>query len=89
MPPASVAFNAVMCPLRVSVEWGYEKIVRYWAFFDLKKQMKIHGSAIDPMWRLAIFFTNCLTWAKGGNRISKYFDIQPLSLEEYISNVIN
>ena len=38
---------------------------------------------------LAIFFTNCLTCAKGGNQISKYFDVVPPSLEEYISNVIN
>ena len=27
LPPASAAFNAVMCPIRTCVEWGYEKIV--------------------------------------------------------------
>ena len=89
LPPAAVAFNSVMCPIRTSVEWGYEKVVRYWAFLDFKKQMKIQQSAIIPMWHLAIFFTNCLTCAKGGNQISKYFDVIPPSLEEYISNVIN
>ncbi len=41
LPPAAVAFNTVMCPIRTSVEWGYEKVVRYWAFLDFKKQMKI------------------------------------------------
>jgi hypothetical protein len=41
LPPAAVAFNSVMCPIRTSVEWGYEKVVRYWAFLDFKKQMKI------------------------------------------------
>ena len=89
LPPASVAFNSVMCPIRTSVEWGYEKVVRYWAFLDFKKQMKIQQSAIIPMWHLAIFLTNCLTCAKGGNQISKYFEVTPPSLDEYINNVIN
>ena len=89
LPPASVAFNSVMCPIRTCVEWGYEKIVRFWAFLGLKKQMKIQKSAIVPMWHLAIFLTNCLTCAKGGNQISKYFEVTPPSLDEYINNVIN
>jgi len=89
LPPAAVAFNSVMCPIRTCVEWGYEKIVRYWAFLDFKKQMKIQKSLIIPMWHLAIFLTNCVTCARGGNQISKYFNIAPPSLEEYISNVVN
>jgi hypothetical protein len=89
LPPASVAFNAVMYPIRTSVEWGYEKVVRYWAVLDFKKQMKIQQSAIIPMWHLAIFLTNCLTYAKGGNQISNAFDVPPPTLEEYINNVIN
>ena len=89
LPPASVAFNSVMCPIRTCVEWGYEKIVRFWAFLDFKKQMKIQKSAIVPMWHLAIFLTNCLTCANGGNQISKYFGLAPPSLEEYIHNAVN
>ena len=89
LPPASVAFNAVMCPIRTSVEWGYEKIVRYWAFLDFKKQMKIQRCALVPMWRLGVFLTNCLTCAKGGNQISKYFGVAPPSLEEYILKSLN
>jgi hypothetical protein len=89
LPPVSVAFNAVMCPIQMFMEWGYEKVVHYWAFLDFKKQMKIQQSAIIPMWHLAIFFTSCLTCEKGGDPISKYFDVPPPSLEEYINNVIN
>jgi hypothetical protein len=37
LPAAAEAFNRVMCPLRSCVEWGYAKIVRYWAFINLKK----------------------------------------------------
>jgi hypothetical protein len=63
VPPASVAFNAVMCPIWTSVEWGYEKVVCYWAFLDFKKQMKIQQCGLLPMWHLAVFLTNCLTCA--------------------------
>jgi hypothetical protein len=51
--------------------------------------MKIQKSAIVPMWHLAIFLTNCLTCANGGNQISKYFGLAPPSLEEYIHNTVN
>jgi len=89
LPPASVAFNAVMCPICTSVEWGYEKVVWYWAFLDFKKQMKIQRSALVPMWRLGVFLTNCLICAKGGIQISKYFDVAPPSLKEYILKSLN
>ena len=89
LPPASAAFNSIMIPIRTSVEWGYEKIVLYWVFLDYKKVMNIQLSAILPMWHLAIFLTNCLTCAKGGNQISKFFNIEPPSLEEYLLNVTN
>jgi hypothetical protein len=37
LPAAAEAFNRVMCPLRTCVEWGYSKIVLYWAFVDFHK----------------------------------------------------
>jgi hypothetical protein len=46
---ASEAFNRVMCPLRTCVEWGYSNIVRYWAFFDFHKQMKIQLVRVEAM----------------------------------------
>ena len=79
----------VHCVKFQTVEWGYDKIVRYWAFLDYKKAMKIQQCAILLMWHLAIFLTNCLTCAKGGNQISKFFNIEPPSLEEYLLNVTN
>ncbi len=79
LPISLVAFNAVMCPIRTSIEWGYEKILYYWTFLDFKKEMKIQGSDLLPMWYLSVFPTNCLTCTIGigDNRISKYFDLAP------------
>jgi len=61
LPPASVAFNAVMCPIPTAVEWGYEKVVQYWAFLDFKKQMKIQRCVLVSMWHLGVFLKNFLT----------------------------
>jgi hypothetical protein len=37
-------FNSIMSPIQTCMEWGYGKIVQYWAFVDFKKQMKYSGS---------------------------------------------
>ena len=84
----AAAFNAVMSPIQTSVEWGFEKIVKYWAFLDFKKGMKIQKSGIIAMWQLCVFLTNCLTCANGGNQISMYFGVAPPKLEDYIRNVM-
>jgi hypothetical protein len=55
LPPHAVAFNNIICPLCTSVEWGYEKIIKYWDFLDFKKQMKIGKSGIIAMWHMAVF----------------------------------
>ena len=70
LPAAAERFNSVMCPIRTCVEWGYGKIVQYWAFVDFKKQMKIQRVRVEAMWHVAVFLTNALTCARGGNQIS-------------------
>ena len=55
--------------------------MKYWAFLDFKKQIKIEKSGIIAMWHTAVFFTNVLTCTKGGNQISSFFDLLPLSVE--------
>jgi hypothetical protein len=60
---------------------GLQELVKYWAFLDFKRQMKIEKSGIIVMWHTAVFFTNVLTCTKGGNQISSFFDLLPLSVE--------
>jgi hypothetical protein len=43
LPEAAERFNGVMCSIRTCIEWGYHKIVHYWAFVDFKKQKKAAG----------------------------------------------
>ncbi len=86
LPEAAEAFNRVMCPIRTCMEWGYEKIVRYWAFVDFKKQMKIQRVRVEAMWHVAVFLTNAILCARGGNQISKYFDLPPPTMDQFLDN---
>jgi hypothetical protein len=63
LPLAAQAFNMVMCPIRTCVEWGYAKIVRYWAFIDFKKQMKVRGTQVEAYWHVSAFLTNVILCA--------------------------
>jgi hypothetical protein len=89
LPAAAEAFNTVMCPLRTCVEWGYSKIVRYWAFVDFHKQMKLQRVRVEAMWRIAVFLTNSLLCARGYNQICKYFDLPPPTLEDFLETTMN
>jgi hypothetical protein len=89
LPAASEAFNRVMCPLRTCVEWGYSKIVRYWAFVDYHKQMKIQLVRVEVVWHTAVFLTNSLLCARGYNKICIYFDLPPPKLEEFLDTTMN
>ncbi len=88
LPVAAEKFNSVMCPIWICVEWGYGKIVQFWAFADFKKQMKIQWVGVEAMWRIAVFLTNALSCARGGNQISSYFDLCPPILEEFLDNMM-
>jgi hypothetical protein len=83
LPLAAQAFNMVMFPIRTCVECGYAKTVRYWAFIDFKKQMKVRGTRVEVYWHVSAFLTNAILCAWGSNQISKYFDLPPPTLEQF------
>jgi hypothetical protein len=78
-----------MCPIRTCIEWGYAKIVRYWAFIDFKKQTKVRGTQVEAYWRVSAFLTNAILCAQGSNQISKYFDLPPPTLEQFLDETMN
>jgi hypothetical protein len=51
--------------------------------------MKIGKNGIMAMWHMAVFLTNAVTCANGGNQISTYFNLAPPSLEDNIHRVIS
>jgi hypothetical protein len=76
-------FNAEMSSLRVSVEYGFGKIVQQFAFLDYKKNQKLYMQPLKEQYFVAALLINCQTCMRG-NQISEYFDCQPPSLSNYL-----
>ena len=78
------AFNASMSAVRVSVEWLFGDIVSSFKFIDFKKNLKISLSAISKMYIVSGILRNCIT-CMYGNSTSKFFDLQPSTIYEYLA----
>ncbi|ETL78445.1 hypothetical protein L917_20751 [Phytophthora nicotianae] len=76
-------FSKRMSEVRVSVEWGFGKIVRYWAFVDFAKNQKLRLQRLGKMYAMAAFLSNVDTCVYG-SQTSKFFGLAPLSLSEYL-----
>jgi hypothetical protein len=48
--------------------------------------MKVQAVWIEAMWHIAAFLTNAILCANGYNPISKYFDLPPPTLEQFLVN---
>ena len=74
-----------MRSLRVTVEWGFGKVIQIFAFLDyFKKNQKLLWQQVSRMYKVAVLLTNCHTCLYGGNN-SQYFNINPPQLEEYLA----
>ena len=82
--PEMEAFNASMSAVRVSVEWLFGDIVSSFKFIDFKKNLKISLSAISKMYIVSGILRNCIT-CMYGNSTSKFFDLQPSTIYEYLA----
>ncbi|RLN60722.1 hypothetical protein BBJ28_00023087 [Nothophytophthora sp. Chile5] len=80
---AESAFNRSMSRSRVTVEWCFGQIVRYWAFLDFKKQHKIFLSPVAKYYLTGTLLTNAITCLHG-SQVASFFDCAPPSLEEYL-----
>lgn len=79
-------FNTQMSKVRASVEWGFGKICQNFAFIDFKKNLRILLQPIGKYFLVATILTNCHTCLYG-SLTSTYFNLDPPSLETYLSNV--
>ena len=65
-----------MSKVRISVEWSVNEIIKYFAFLDFKKNLKIGLSPVG----LCVVLTNARTFLC---KTSEFFNIDPPTLEEY------
>lgn len=83
--PERQNFNAIMSQLRIAVEWGFNKIIKEFAFLDLKKNQKLLLQEIGTMYSTCTILANCHTCLYG-SQTSSYFNLQPPGLEEYLGH---
>mmetsp|Transcript_52173 Transcript_52173/g.135313 ORF Transcript_52173/g.135313 Transcript_52173/m.135313 type:complete len:322 (+) Transcript_52173:658-1623(+) len=79
------AFNRDMSPERVSVEWGFGKMVNLWPFLDYRKKHKVLQSPVGRHFAVGNILTNIHTILSGGNIISRRYGLSPPMLDRYIS----
>ena len=82
---AEQMFNTQMSKLRISVEWGFGKICQNFAYLDFKKNLKVLLQPVGKFYLVASILINCHTCLYG-SPTSSYFNVQPPSLESYLSN---
>ena len=78
------AYNIAMGAVRSFVEWLFADIVNYIKFLDFKKNLKLGVSSISKIYIVSALFQNALTCFYGNNT-STFFDLDPSTLEEYLS----
>lgn len=79
------AFNKAMASVRVTVEWFFKIVKKYWTAVDFKRKMRIGLGPVGLVYSSAMLLTNirnCLH----PNQISQYFSCPPPSLHEYLTH---
>ena len=73
-----------MSKVRISVEWLFNEIIKYFAFLDFKKNLKIGLSPVGKMYRVCALLTNARTCLHK-TQTSEFFNIDLPTLEEYFT----
>ncbi|KAG0132082.1 hypothetical protein HOY82DRAFT_455407, partial [Tuber indicum] len=78
------ATNLVMSSQRIVVEWGFGRVVNYWALNSFKPVLKVGLSPIASYYMIATLLSNALLCVSGGNQVSEKFRISPPMVEDYL-----
>ena len=73
-------FNRQMSEVRVSVEWGFCKIIQYFAYLDFRKNLKDPLQPVAKYYTVGALLTNCHTCLYG-SITSSFFDLDPPNAE--------
>ena len=59
--PLQEELNSQMSKVRISVKWLFNEIIKYFAFPDFKKNLKIGLSPVGKMYRVCALLANART----------------------------
>ena len=85
LTPEEQEFNKSMSKVRISMEWSFGKLCQYLAFVDFKKNNKALLQPVGKYYMVASLLVNCHTCLYG-SLTSTFFNLQPPTLETYLSN---
>ncbi|CAH3188639.1 unnamed protein product, partial [Porites evermanni] len=85
LTPLQQQFNSDMSKVRASVEWGFGKISQYFAYLDFHKNLKVLLQPVGKYYAVGALLANCHTCLYG-SVTSSFFELEPPSLEVYLSN---
>ena len=68
---------------RISVEWGFKDVRHLFTSLDFKYGLKLYQNQVAKMYLVGTLLTNCHICLYG-NQTSKYFNLKPPSLEQYL-----
>lgn len=76
-------FNDSMKRMRITVEWGFQKVIQQFAFLDFEKNQKLLWQDVETMYKVGVLLTNCHTCLYS-SETAQYFGIQPHTLDQYL-----
>ena len=79
-------WNRGMISVRISVEWLFGDIINYFKFIDFTKNLNIQLSAVGKMYIVWVLLQNARNCIYGSSTYS-YFELQPPSLQLYITRL--
>ena len=79
-------FNAEISKCRICVEWGFGKILQYFTYLDFQRNLKVLLQPVAKYYLVGALLINCHTCLYG-SLTGTYFDLEPPSLETYLSNL--
>ena len=79
-------FNRLMSSIRITVEWGYCKIIEQWKFLDFCQAMRIFQSPVVQYYINAAFLSN-LRNCMIGKKTRNYSNTHQMTIEEYLALV--
>ena len=75
-------FNKSMSQVRISVEWIFGDIIKWFAFMDFKKNLKVALTAVGKMYIVCALLANART-CMYGNTTATFFQLPPPNIEDY------
>ncbi|CAM9794182.1 unnamed protein product, partial [Choristocarpus tenellus] len=84
LTPARKAYNRELSRVRISVEWGFGKVVQMYPFVEFKKNLKLLLQSVGMYYLVTALLTNAHTCLYG-SQIGIYFDMPSPSVEAYFA----